>query len=489
MTVTYTYPGTGTGSENPYPTRLDHSLSEPFTLANPLNANEGPGAYSDNMWSQVESLHDISVQMALLEKYRTMSVYRPLVPTQIAMRTGTGAIAEEMTWQGVYAMEPNITPVARRQIWYSGNYTDTFSKKIVFQDHADKVALHRYDDLVQAYRFRGQIGLINIARTLLGESVTVALDVLARNAFLEGPRFHTINGGTVSHGHSTGYPQFTGILATDTFDISLGRDVWESLAYEDVPMAANPNGIQGTLFCVTTPSTLKVVKSASDTEWRESHLYADPSMLLRYEMGMWDNTRFINSRRNVLWNCGDWDTATGHRAYTQAEYGPGDGGSPVLVDGVYTVGQQSGVSNWIAVDDASGFAVNDIVTIHQTVTDDFGVIDGVDYREGTQRIRRIVAIDGNNITFDKPLFHEFPQLSMITKAVDIHATIYIGGPGVVNGVGEPIMMYPKEPIDDANAIYRFIWQGRFKYQTFMPEMFHVVFHSGAAPAFGIGTAP
>jgi hypothetical protein len=51
-------------------------------------------------------------------------------------------------------------------------------------------------------------------------------------------------------------------------------------------------------------------------------------------------------------------------------------------------------------------------------------------------------------------------------------------------------MYPKEPIDDANAIWRFIWRGRFKYQTFLPEMFHIVFHGGGTPpVFGIGTAP
>jgi hypothetical protein len=489
MAVTYTYPGTGTGGDvHAFPTRTEHSLSEPFTLADHLNAAAGPGAYSDNMWSQLESLHDVGLQMALLEKFRLTSVYRPFVPVQVAMRTDTGAIAESMSWKGIFAMEPNIDPVGRRQIWFQSNYTDTFSKQIVFNDYADKVALHRYDDLVQAYRFRGSIGLIPIARTLLGESVTVALDVLARNAILESPFFHVIAGGSTTHGPqgvTDPYPDFSGVLATDVFDLSLGRDVWEALAYQDIPMAANPNGVSGALFCVTTPTMIKTVKADADSEWRETHLYANPGLLLRHEVGMWENVRFLTTRRNVLWNCGDITT----QGVTQNDYGPGDGADDQLVDGVYSVGQTSGVVNGIELDSAASMEANDVITIHQTRTDDFGVTNGVDYREGTARVRRITRISGNTIYLDKPLFHEFPAGSFVTKGVHIHASCYIGGPSVVNGVGEPIMMYPKEPIDDANAIWRFIWQGRFKYQQFFPEMTHVVFHGGGQPTFGIGTAP
>lgn len=489
--VTFTYPGTGTaGDSHPYSTRVDHGMQEPFTLANPLDAAQGPGVYSDNMWYQLESLHDVAIQMALLEKFRLASVYRPFVPTQVALRTATGAIAEEMTFKGIYELEPNTTPVGSRQIWFQGNYTDTWSKKITFDFHADKVALHRYDDMLQAYLFRGRAGLIPIAQTLLGESVSVALDILARNAFMQVPRVHYIAGGTV---YTDTTPDFSGILETDTFDLEISRDIMEAMAYADLPMAANPNGPGVAMWCITTPSATKVVKSAADSEWRETHLYADPSMLLRYEIGMWEGTRFLQTRRNVLWNCGAYDGVGQGRFTTMLDYGPGDGGSPNLVDGIFQVGQaaSTGVQNWIQLDSVVGLEVNDVVTIHQTVTNDFGVVDGVDFREGTARVRRIVDIDANtnSITFDKPLFHEFPAGSYVTKGTHIHASVYVGGPGVINGVGDPIMMYPMEPIDDARAIFRFIWQGKFKYQCVEPDWIHVVFHGGAAPQFGIGTAP
>lgn len=488
MAVTYTYPGVGTAGSHPYESRLEHGSQEPLTLTNPLNAAQGPGLYSDNMWYKLEDLKDIAIQFALLEKFRVDSIYRPLVPTQIAMRGVNGSISEFMDFKGVYAMEPNYSEVGRRQIWFASNYTDTFGKRITFSDYADKVALHEYDDAVQAYLFRGQAGMINMARTLLGESMTIALDLLARNAFLEGPRFHTIANGVISHGSTSGFPQFTGILNTDVFDLDLGMQVWMDLSYEDIPFAANPNGVQGTLFSITTPSAIFDVQQAADNDWREANLYGNPGLLMKYEVGMWKNTRFINSRRNVLWNCGD----VIHRGVLQESYGPGDGGAPhsTLVDKIYKVGQASGVQNWIEVDDASGFDVNDIVTIHETVTDDFGVSapDGVDYREATARVRRIVAINGNEITFDKPLFKEFLAGSFVTKGVHIHATLYIGGPSVVNGVADPIMAYPMPPIDDARAIYRFIWKGRFKYQLFTPEFHHIIFHGGTAPRWGTGTA-
>ncbi|RUM42124.1 MAG: hypothetical protein DSY80_07825 [Desulfocapsa sp.] len=211
---------------------------------------------------------------------------------------------------------------------------------------------------------------------------------------------------------------------------------------------------------------------------------------MNYEVGMYKNVRFIADARNVLWNCGDIQA----RATLDNAYGPGDGGAPhsMKVDGVYTVGQaaSTGVLNWIENTVSTGtFAVGDLVTIHQNVTSDFGVTDGVDYREGTARRRRIVAIgDGTTgpagaLTFDHPLFHNFPAGSYITKAYDIHPSVFLAGPGgVVTGVGQPIEAFPMPPVDDMRAIWRFVWKGLFKTQLFMPEVFEVVYSGGTRPS-------
>ncbi len=419
--------------------------------------------------------------MTLLEQFRRHSIYAGLVPTTVNMTGRTGALAESMTVKGVLDMEPNYSPVGTRQIWFNSNYSDTFSKTVNFLSYADKVALHEFDDKTQAFLYNNQTGMINIARTLLGGSMTTALDYLARNAFLDANQWYSKIGGTVISG--TGNPTFAGIGAVadqDLFDLDLSRDIWRMMSYAGIPMAANPTGVQGNIFCVTTPDTVKVVKDDNTSDWFNVNLYANPSMLLNYEIGQYDNTRFIQTPRNVLFNCGDVAVTT---TIATQDYGPGDGASPNVVDKVYQVGQLSGVENWIEVASTAGFAVGDLVTIHQTQTSDFGVTNGVDYREATARVRKIEGIDtggtsGARLTFDKPLFQEFAVGDFITKGEHIHCSIFIGGPAVINAVGDPIMAYPMPPIDDARAIYRFIWKGRFKYQLFWPEYLYLFFHAG-----------
>ncbi len=477
----FTYPGTGTAAGHPYATPAEHGAHEPLALANYLDAAEGPGFYSDNQWYNLQSLTDVGLSMVLAERWRALSMYRAFVPVQVMMRGANGALVESMTWKGIFAMEPNNDPVGTRQIWFPSNYTDSYSQTIYFKHYADKVALHKYDDRVQAYLFRGRAGLIPIVRTLLSESIVVHLDTLARKAFMEGPRTY----------YPAGKSDFGGILETDAFQLAVAREVWRDLTYEDVPLAQSPMGDQvGQMFCVTTPSVIFDIINTAGNEWHDVHTYANPGQKLRYEVGMYQNVRYIASRRNVLWNCGELI----HQATTLVDYGPGDGASPDLVDKVYQVGQDptqvTGIVQAIEVDSALNFALNDMVTIHKTRTDKFGVTNGVDHREGNARLRRIVRVDGNTISFDKPLFDDFPAGSFITKAVHIHPSVYMAGPnGVVQGVGEPIGVTTPPPVDDVQAIYRFVWSGYYDTNLFRPEVFRVAFSGGTPPKYGAGVAP
>ncbi len=482
MPDTFIYPGTGTGSSaHPYSTPTEHGSHEPFALTDYLDAARGPGFYSDNMWYQLDSLKDVGISMVLAERWRALSLYRAFVPVSVLMRTGSGAIAESMTWKGVFAMEPNNDPVGTRQIWFPSNYSDTYEQSIYFKHFADKVALHKYDHRTQAFLFRGRIGLIPIAKTLLSESITVHLDMKARNAFMQGPRVY----------YPAGKSNFSQILDADAFDLAVAREVWRDLTYEDVPLAQSPRGDQvGQMFCVTTPSVIFDILNNAGNEWHQVHTYATPEQRLRYEVGMYQNIRYIAARKNVLWNCGD----IVHQAVTLQDYGPGDGASPDLVDNVYKVGQDPvnvpGIQQTIQVDSAAGFALHDMVTIHKTRTSDFGTTNGVDYREGNARLRRIVRINSNEISFDKPIFDEFPVGSFITKGLHIHPSVFMAGPeGVVTGVGEPIGVETPPPIDDLMAIYRFVWSGYYDTNLYRPEVFRVTFSGGTPPKFGAGVAP
>jgi hypothetical protein len=151
---------------------------------------------------------------------------------------------------------------------------------------------------------------------------------------------------------------------------------------------------------------------------------------------------------------------------------PGQGAA--TTDGVYTVGQ-AGATAYVTVVDGSVFAVGDSVTIHAGTA---GSPPSED--DGTQETRRIVSVDGNNISFDTPLLKDHTAGAVVTNGRDVHASLFIGGPSVVMGVGERpnIRVLPK--IDDLQLVNRYSWRGFLKLQMYRPEYTRIVYTSGAA---------
>jgi hypothetical protein len=164
------------------------------------------------------------------------------------------------------------------------------------------------------------------------------------------------------------------------------------------------------------------------------------------------------------------------------------------VDGTYLVGQTSAdVVHYVQLGTfttgtIASLAVNDIITLHQTKTNAFGITGGVNYNEGKLTNRRIVEIDTDNgrIKLDSPMLVDFDTdlgsgvYGYITKGRHIHATIFIGGPqAIVAGVAQPPRFYQLDPIDDFKAIYRFSFDQFLGYQPYRPEVFEVIFTAGA----------
>jgi hypothetical protein len=99
--------------------------------------------------------------------------------------------------------------------------------------------------------------------------------------------------------------------------------------------------------------------------------------------------------------------------------------------------------------------------------------------DGTQETRRIVAIDTGKLVLDRPLLKPHAIDSKVTNAVNVHSSIFMGGPGVVYGVGErphPVLL---PTIDDLGMIRRLAWRGFMKMQLFRPEFFEVHETSGS----------
>src|SRR5690606_36593424 len=109
--------------------------------------------------------------------------------------------------------------------------------------------------------------------------------------------------------------------------------------------------------------------------------------IFKGEIGTYKGVRFIETNYAYLLNCGPIIRQT----TITAAHNAGDGVNPnVKVDGVYAVGQTSGITNYIQLDDVGeegaedAFAENDMISLHLTRGSTFGVPNGALYTEGTK---------------------------------------------------------------------------------------------------------
>lgn len=258
------------------------------------------------------------------------------------------------------------------------------------------------------------------------------------------------------------------------YDPADGQKIFKSMANMHVPLANNPTGGVPTLLAITSPTCIFDIQDNDiDGTWRNVMIYSRPEMALRYEVGMWQSIRYIQTVRNTLLNCGAVAAQT-----TMAAASAGDGAYGT-VDSAYTVGQ-SGATAYVTLASVTGLNVGDVVTIHNTRTRTYGALDGVNPTEGTVRNRRIIDITGLRVAFDKPLLDDFSGTTYLTSGTDIHMTSFLGGPCLAVGVGQPPQVYAPPAVDDMQAIQRFTWDTYSRYQLYRPEFGANIYSGGSS---------
>jgi hypothetical protein len=443
--------------------------------------------YSDEPFSVMDKNQRTWLDPDLIDMWRLRSVFRPILTFT---RSLLDVRATSMTVTQLLDPHPDITPLAARQIWMPSMHIDSRAVEIEFQHNGNKIAYHKYDDMVTYWKQNGKAGMRNIARGSLGAAEVDMNDLLARNALIGGSQ-------------TTGYNMFVNdradfseVVVGDVFDPYIGADIWLGMANRGLAQALGPSGAEGSIFAFTSPGVIHDIQD--DDNWKGVHEYLSDRILLRYEVGAFKNVRYIQTPKCTLWNCGTIIA----RAPVVATITAGDGApnpSTTKVDGTYKTGQTTaGITNYIQLDtptsgSMSSFKVNDIITIHATLTSEYGVSDGVDYQEGKLTNRRIVAVDEGNkrLLLDQPVLVDFDTdlgggvYAYVTKARNIHATIFVGGPqAIVAGVAQQPQFYALDPIDDFKAIYRFSFDQYMGYQPYRPEVFETVFSAGSTRVKG-----
>jgi hypothetical protein len=457
-------------------------------MALPSQTGDFDRYYSDEPFSIMDQNQRTWLDPDLIDIWRQRSVFRPLITFQ----KNLGSIrATSMTITQVFDPHPDTTPIASRQIWLPSMHIDSRSVEVAFQHNGNKIAYHKYDDMVTYWRQNGRAGMRAIARNALGQAEVDMNDLLARNALLTA----SLNTGYALF--AGGGSDFSALGTTDLYDPDIGADIWLGMIHRDVPGAMSASGAGGSIVAFTSPGVIYDIQG--NTDWISVRQYLQDPVLLNYEIGSHKDVRYVQTPKCTLWNCGEIIT----RAEIGAAVSAGDGSpnpATTKVDGTYKVGQTSaGIVHYIQLGAFSSgslanFAVNDIVSFHQTVTNDYGITDGVDFTEGHLTNRRIVAIDtGNNrLVLDKPFLVDFDTdlgggvYGYVTKARNVHATILVGGPqALVAGVAQQPLFYALDPIDDFKAIFRFSFDQYLGYQPFHPEVYEVVFSAGSTRMKGV----
>jgi N4-gp56 family major capsid protein len=418
------------------------------------------------MWSDsLPSWQRDYYSMLMLETLRTKSILVPYCATKTDYAAAKSGV---VIYTEVMDTEPNWNALTESSIWLQGAYMDSRTVRILLEIHGDILKFSDYNEIVQYVNLGNMRGLV---KDKIGRNQTDYLDILARNAFLTHPNILRFVGGTAATGHAR-----TAITATDLFDPDVAETVRVHLEENEVPGVAKVDDSEGpTIVCVTTPRVIKDIRTGEgSSKWLELQEYAGGGRKFNAEVGSWAGIRFVRTNRLRLRNHG----AVAHQTALNGVTVPGQGAAQT-VDTVYTVGQSTS-TRYITVDDETGFAVGQYITIHDESLNG-GAGNPPLQTDGSQETRRIVSIDaGNNrLVLDKPLLKPHADNNLVTNGRDVHASLFMGGPGVVEGIGEaPHPIFPPK-YDDLMMVNRYGWRGFLKFQMFRPEFFEVVESAGS----------
>jgi len=462
----------------------ENVLGSPYDITNPTTFDAG---YGQDPWDGIQSKERKLYYPLHQDVFRKKATYARFA--QYRQNLGAPINAKTMQITAVYDPHPNFNQIGLKDQWMDASYIDSRSLEITFARYGSKVSYHVYDDIITYWKTSG--GSLSAIRKIindkLGIMITDIQDLLARNAFLSVP--YALYGD--------GKANFSEITADDRISTGMLKEIHLGMKNRDVPYAvASEDGGVSNIVCVVSPGVLFDLQNQTDPkDWLVPNAYATPDRLLNYEVGMYQNIRFVESPRATLLNCGAITVQATVTAPISAGDGAPDGAAGNLVDNTYSAGQLgANATHYVQLDPATSaadmalFKKNDRVTIHVSRTNAFGVTGGVDYRDGLATTRRIVNVDAVNkrLSFDVPILVNMSTnlgggvYAYVTKGRHIHTAVFMGGSdGIVMGVGRAPMIHQPIPVDDFESIYRVSWDSYQGYCNYNPAVTEVLFLAGS----------
>lgn len=427
------------------------------------------------------------VNYELTQRYLRDSVYSRFC--QVRM-TDAPTLAPFIEFQDLIPPRPNIDQSDPYALAFPRSTISSTRKRISFASYNGKLTFHKTDNLHNAWKLNGVAGWRAIINAAMGQMIIDQYDLLARNAMLQSPM----------KSFGVNKSSFANLTTDDLLQKDNLDGIWLHLqererVWQNLHVNTSPENI----FCITSPGGIydlrKNLRTLTNVDYTPVDQYRN--VAIKGEVFTHDNIRFVQSNLAVLRNAGP--IAVRHEIKLPvAEQDGMPNPETTTVDGLNYVGQAGvpGQKYYIQLDDVTGLSVNDVVTIHDQVTSDFGVTDGVDWRANKSIERRIVAIDVPNrrIQVDKPAMIELATdlggtvYGFVTKGRNVHTSTFIGGNmGVILAMARSLQLYTPPSIDDAEAIQRFTYDWFGKFNVFEMEDLHIHFHAGTNATYQAGT--
>src|SRR5258706_2037206 len=265
-------------------------LGSPFTQP---SVNTFDVAYPDNPWTGITTRVRVFDESVLREIFRARNIYARFANYQQNLANRN---AKTMNVSEVLDVHPDFDQIGLRDIYKTSSHVDSRSLDITFGRYGGKISYHVYDEIITYWQVNGGnlSAIRRIVQDKLGQHMVDVQDLLARNAFLGVPYALYADGAT---GFNTMTPQSK--MTTPTLNvIQLG------MQYRNVPGFQAEDGSSGSVICITSLAVIFDIQAQTNPAyWLTPMAYADPTRLLRNEVGSYRNTRFMRSPKATLFNC------------------------------------------------------------------------------------------------------------------------------------------------------------------------------------------
>lgn len=441
-----------------------------------------------------QNLWDDRIPEVVMNFQRGPTIYTPLIDwTDRSRQTGASTSIFTDLLEG---------DVNNDEIAFSANYiedplgVDSRQRELAVKRYGDKVQVHKSSSYFQMWKMSGGRDWKPLLRGVLGNNVRRKIEVLARNAYMMGPKSYWTYAGNATNFNTLNEGSTFGLDMINAWNLRLGS----------TGSPVIPGDKANAKVAIVPPGSIYdfqeslAAASASEAQmWRDAAIYTGQEAL-RYEVGQYKNVRFVTVPSDnyglnsaVLYNAGKIKKQVNVTAAINAGDGAPDPEN-TKVDETWRVGQKD-VQHYIQCSDfAEGeFEVNDFVSIHTLRTNAYGVTNGVNFLSGKTIVRRIVNVDfaNNRLSFDRPIMSKYTTdlggtvYAYVTKAVHVGFNLILGSRGGIMGnVNKPIEFYEPKPVDDFESVWRYVWDINAGYNIWEPNLFECHFTAVSLPKPG-----